>query len=103
MYDQAVDEWGHWVNGSKVEKLIEKGGYYSVRPKPGLKLISLNTNYCNNGNFWLLLNLTDPAGELKWLVEELQDSENRNEKVHIMSHIPPKGDCILLGGKIFLK
>ena len=94
LYNRAVDQWGHWVNASEAQKFIAKGGFYSVRVKPGLKIISMNTNYCNNQNYWLFLNLTDPADELEWLIDELQDSEDRHELVHLISHIPPKGDCI---------
>ena len=32
-------------------------------------------------NFWLLLNSTDPAEELKWLMYELQLAEFKGEKV----------------------
>jgi len=66
-----------------------------VTVRPGLKLISLNMNYCNNQNWWLLLNSTDPAGELQWLIRELQASELIGEKVHIIGHIPPgSNDCL---------
>lgn len=33
---------------------------------------------------WLLVNSTDPADELKWLVHELENAEINNEKVHII-------------------
>lgn len=33
--------------------------------------------YCR----WLLLNSTDPTGELSWLVTELQMAEDKGEKV----------------------
>jgi hypothetical protein len=58
-----------------------------VRVKPGLKLISLNMNYCNNQNWWLLLNATDPTGQLEWLIRELQASELIEEKVEIHTFI----------------
>lgn len=52
-------------------------------------------NYCNNQNWWLLLNSTDPADELLWLINELQSSELVNEKVLIIGHIPPgSNDCL---------
>lgn len=38
-------------------------------------------NFCSRENFWLLINSTDPAGQLQWLVEELQAAENRGDKV----------------------
>jgi len=46
-------------------------------------------------NFWLLLNSTDPADELQWLVYELKLSEFNGEKVHILGQIPPGHvDCV---------
>jgi len=35
--------------------------------RPGLRLISLNMNYCSRENFWLLVNTTDPLGQLQWV------------------------------------
>lgn len=52
--------------------------------RQGLRLISLNTNYCNKGNFWLLINNTDPADQLLWLRDELQDAEDKKVKVYII-------------------
>lgn len=31
---------------------------------------------------WLLINTTDPTGQLQWLVDTLQQSEDSKEKVH---------------------
>jgi len=62
--------------------------------KPKLKLLSLNTGYCETTNFFLYLNQTDPDGTMSWLVDELYASELNGESVHIMSHIPPGGDFI---------
>ena len=57
------------------------GAYYTVLVKPGFRIISMNTNYCNHLNFWLALNVTDPAGELLWLTKVLQAAEDKKEKV----------------------
>ena len=44
---------------------------------------------------WLLINSTDPAGQLQWMIGELQASEDASEKVHIIGHIAPGlGDCM---------
>lgn len=52
-------------------------------------------NFCNNLNWWLLLNTTDPLGELQWLIEQLENAELSDEKVHIIGHIPPgSSDCL---------
>lgn len=49
--------------------------------QPGLRVVSLNMNFCAQENFWLLVNSTDPADQLQWLVHILQESENKGEKV----------------------
>jgi len=46
-------------------------------------------NYCPSGNFWLYINSTDPLGQLSWLADILQKSEDNGEKVHIIGHIHP--------------
>ena len=59
-------------------------------------------NYCMNKNLWLLLNSTDPADQLQWLVYELQVAEFRGEKVHILGHIPPGHvDCVRVWSRNF--
>lgn len=71
------------------------GAYYSVLVRPGFRILSINTNYCNNKNWWLLINSTDPVNELQWLIYELQTAEMSGEKVHIIGHIPPgHADCL---------
>ena len=88
-----------------------RAGYYSVNVKPDLRVISLQTNFCNKENWlvvcvvslsvcllvnlsillfrWLLINSTDPGDMLKWLIDELLDAEKKGEKVHIIGHISP--------------
>jgi hypothetical protein len=39
-----------------------------------LKIISINTQAGNDGNFFLLKNPTDPGQMLDWLQKELKDS-----------------------------
>ncbi len=48
-------------------------------------------NYCYNLNFWLLIDSVDPLGQLAWLVDILQQSEDSHEKVHIIGHVDPMG------------
>jgi sphingomyelin phosphodiesterase len=37
---------------------------------------------------WLLYDNKDPAGQLKWLAEQLLEAEKSSKKVHILAHIP---------------
>ena len=94
LYNELEEIWSRWLPPTSME-YIKKGAYYSVPLRSGLKLISLNMNYCNNQNWWLLLNTTDPADELTWLINELQESELLGERVLLIGHIPPgSNDCM---------
>ena len=95
--DFLSDVWsnsGIWLPKDTIAT-IKQGLFYSTLIEPGLRLVSLNMNYCNSKNWWLLINSTDPAGQLRWLVETLQSAEDKGERVHIIGHIPSGGgDCI---------
>ena len=95
LYDSLVKAWSPWLPTDAL-KTVKESGYYTVLVQPGLRLISLNMNYCNNQNFWMLVNPIDPNGELKWLVDTLHEAEKNGELVHIIGHIPPTigGDCL---------
>ena len=71
LHDTLSEEWGAWL-GQAHSWSVKKGAYYSLNVSPGLRVISLNMNYCMNKNLWLLINSTDPADQLQWLVYELQ-------------------------------
>ena len=103
LHDVLDQEWGHWL-GHSHSWSVKKGAYYSLNVSPGLRVISLNMNYCMNKNLWLLLNSTDPADQLQWLVYELQLAEFKGEKVHILGHIPPGHvDCVRVWSRNFNK
>ncbi|CAM5073512.1 unnamed protein product [Natator depressus] len=88
LYGAMAKAWEDWLPPEALETL-RLGGFYTLRLRPGLRLVSLNMNFCSEANFWLLINATDPAGQLQWLVGVLQAAEGRQEKVHIIGHIPP--------------
>ncbi|XP_019728770.1 sphingomyelin phosphodiesterase [Hippocampus comes] len=88
LYDTMADEWSKWLPEPAL-KSLRYGGFYTTEIHPGLRLVSLNMNFCARENFWLMVNSTDPASQLQWLVHVLQASEDKGEKVHIIGHIPP--------------
>lgn len=88
LYEAMAEAWKDWLTPEALYTL-RLAGFYTVKLSPGLRLVSLNMNFCSIGNFWLLINSTDPAGQLQWLVGVLQDAEDHKEKVHIIGHIPP--------------
>ncbi|MGH0129860.1 UNVERIFIED_CONTAM: hypothetical protein FKN15_040004 [Acipenser sinensis] len=79
LYDRMAEEWGAWLP-AEAQDTIRIGGFYTVKVQSGLRLVSLNMNFCAKENFWLLINATDPAGQLQWLINILQESENKGEK-----------------------
>ncbi|XP_062576027.1 sphingomyelin phosphodiesterase-like [Saccostrea cucullata] len=94
LYDAVADSWKNWLPQDTMST-IKRGGYYTVKLGDKFRLISLNMNYCNNGNWWLLINTTDPTGQLQWLVATLQQAEDQQEMVHIIGHIHPGGGSCL--------
>uniref|UniRef100_A0A0C9R6Z6 Sphingomyelin phosphodiesterase n=1 Tax=Fopius arisanus TaxID=64838 RepID=A0A0C9R6Z6_9HYME len=94
LYDELDKQWQRWLPRG-ASGTVKRGAFYSVLVRPAFRIISVNTNYCNDKNFWLLINSTDPADELQWLIDELQGAENRSEKVHIIGHMPPgTSECL---------
>lgn len=92
LYSAMAEEWAPWLPEAAL-KTLRYGGFYTLEIQPGLRVVSLNMNFCAQENFWLMINSTDPANQLQWLVQVLQTSEDKGEKVHIIGHIPP-GLCL---------
>jgi len=89
LYNQLAANWSHWVSHvGNTQKDIKQIASYVTQVMPGLRLISLNTQYCDEGNFWLYANQTDPDGTLAWLIQQLQSAEDAKDKVHIIGHVP---------------
>ncbi|XP_064488502.1 sphingomyelin phosphodiesterase-like [Ornithodoros turicata] len=94
LYDVLANSWTQWLSASALES-VRSGGYYVARPREGLRVLSVNMNFCYFFNFWLIVNSTDPGGQLEWLIQQLTDAEDAGDKVHIIGHIPPGIiDCI---------
>lgn len=101
LYKKISRFWSRWLPKDTINT-VTKDGFYATMVRPGLKVVSLNTNFCHNVNFWLYINSTDPGNQLQWLIHELQLSELLHENVHIVGHIPPGGiDCLRVWSKNF--
>ncbi|RXN10105.1 acid sphingomyelinase-like phosphodiesterase 3a [Labeo rohita] len=86
IYDAVAKLWSPWLNPEAVATL-QKGGFYSLVIKPGLRLVSLNTNLYYSPN-QVTVNMTDPAGQFQWLQETLELSRQKMEKVYAIAHVP---------------
>jgi sphingomyelin phosphodiesterase len=67
LYQELADNWIKLGLPEDTRESIKRGGFYTTIIRPGLRLISLNMNYCSAENFWLFINSTDPLGQLQWV------------------------------------
>lgn len=89
LYNAMADIYSIWLPNQEQQKTLKDSGYYTILLRPGLRVISVNTNFCNNFNFWLLLNFNDPHRHLHWVYRQLHKAEFKKEKVFIIGHIAP--------------
>ncbi|EGG16526.1 saposin B domain-containing protein [Cavenderia fasciculata] len=97
LFSALTQYWGEWLDDDALSTL-DFGGYYTVMMPPPLqntRMVSLNMNWCNDQNLYLLADSTNPAGMITWLVNTLQAAEDAGQKVYIIGHIPPGiSDCV---------
>ncbi|KAJ8922712.1 hypothetical protein NQ315_007747 [Exocentrus adspersus] len=99
VFDLVAEQWGEWLS-EDAKKTILKGGYYTVSPRKGFRVIALNSNLCYITNWWLINDSKDPHGQLAWLGEQLLEAEKNEESVHILMHVPSgNSDCLHTWGR----
>ena len=60
-------------------QMFRQNGFYSTLVQPGLRLVSLNTNFCQGENFYLFMGFNDPANMLSWLTQQLLAAEQAGD------------------------
>ncbi|GMR37060.1 hypothetical protein PMAYCL1PPCAC_07255 [Pristionchus mayeri] len=94
LYDELSEMNKPWIKEDGGNSTRFRGSW-STLVTDRLRLISINTGFCINTNFFLYLNQSDPDGTMTWFVEELKKAELAGENVHILAHIPPGYyDCL---------
>ncbi|KAJ8733254.1 hypothetical protein PYW08_001552 [Mythimna loreyi] len=88
LYDALVRKWGFYLDDEAKANLRDRGEF-SIRVRPGLRVISLNNNVAYKFNWWLVYDPLDAKRHLEWLIQELYKAEQAGDKVHILAHIPP--------------
>ncbi|KAL3868431.1 hypothetical protein ACJMK2_041239 [Sinanodonta woodiana] len=96
-YDISISDYyrhilttSHWDSllVDDCQKQFQKGGYFSISPHVGLRIIALNTNLYSTLNT-LTDHLVDPADQFQWLDGQLDDARKSKENVFLVAHIPP--------------
>ncbi|KAG8406436.1 hypothetical protein J3459_012375 [Metarhizium acridum] len=97
LYDTLASLWSRWIGREDAHR-VKDGGYYSTKvPHRNLRIISLNTNLYSYKNIWVYQDPInhDPAGQLAWLVSELEAAARAKEHVYIIGHMA-MGDADIL-------
>ena len=94
LYEHLWENWQRWLP-EEAKATVLKGGYYTVSPKKGFRIISLNNNDCYIYNWWIYLDgEATSKPQLDWLQKTLLAAEKAEEHVHILAHIPSgEADC----------
>lgn len=50
LYSEVAEQWKRWIPESESET-VRYGGFYSTLVRPGLRIVSMNMNYCYNQNW----------------------------------------------------
>lgn len=95
LYDLLANIWISEFNlPEETRATIRKGGYYTVAPKKGFRVIAINNNDCYTANWWMFYEPQYLAEQLNWLHDTLKKAEEADEKVHLLAHIPSgAGSC----------
>jgi hypothetical protein len=78
-----------WFSHAEAKQVKRHYGGYSISPRTGLRIITLNTDFWYKGNKYNFINTHDPdySGILRFLTDELHAAERRGERVWIVGHI----------------
>eukprot|EP01135_Chromosphaera_perkinsii_P008700 Nk52_evm33s1444 gene=Nk52_evmTU33s1444 len=84
-------EWHGWIDETAAAD-VRKGGFYSTLIKPGLRLLSINTQTGYRDNYYTLLYKKYPKEfslQWKWVVSTLNQAIRNRERIIIIGHVPP--------------
>lgn len=91
LYELVADLWGNFLTKDSQQTLTD-GGYYTLKIRPGLRLIALNNNPCFVFNWWIFYGVEPIREQFQWLHDTLLEAEQAGDKVHILAHIPSNID-----------
>ncbi|KAE8354800.1 Metallo-dependent phosphatase-like protein [Aspergillus coremiiformis] len=90
-YDHVAGLWRHegWIDDAAVKEARLHYGAYSIKSHLGLRIITFNTDFWYKANYLNLINTTNPdnSGIFAWMISELQEAEDRGERVWLVGHV----------------
>ncbi|KZO98290.1 Metallo-dependent phosphatase [Calocera viscosa TUFC12733] len=92
-YEHVSALWAEndWIDSTAYQYASVHYGGYAITTWRGLKIISFNTDFWYRDNWFNFINTTDPdiSGQFRWMADELQASEDADQRVWIIGHVPP--------------
>ncbi|KAH8407108.1 hypothetical protein KR222_006554, partial [Zaprionus bogoriensis] len=93
LYSHLWSLWSKWLP-AEAEATIRRGGYYTLSPSAGHRIIALNSMDCYMYNWWIYYNGSIVLEQLQWFHDTLLAAEQAGERVHVLTHIPSgDSDC----------
>ncbi|KAF7588362.1 hypothetical protein BBP40_005791 [Aspergillus hancockii] len=90
-YDHVTGLWRHegWIDEKAVQEAKLHYGAYSIKTHYRLRIITFNTDFWYKSNYLNLINTTNPdnSGIFAWMISELQEAEDRGERVWLVGHV----------------
>lgn len=82
-----------WIPGDAAKYAATHYGAYATTTKRGLKIISYNSDFYYTPNAYVYYNFTNPdvSGTMRFLIDELEASEEAGQRVWIIAHVPSGG------------
>ncbi|CCH46389.1 Sphingomyelin phosphodiesterase [Wickerhamomyces ciferrii] len=92
-----------WINGSTARYAREHYTGFAVETTTNLKVIALNSNAYYASNLYNYWNATDvdSFGQFQFLIDELIDSESKDQRVWIIAHIPFVQEALPIPAEVF--
>lgn len=78
-----------WFNAEQAEQARTHYAGYSVSPRHGLRIITINTDFFYKNNVFNMISTQNPdfSGSLRFLTDELFAAEEQGERVWIVGHV----------------
>ncbi|MDI1492515.1 MAG: hypothetical protein OHK93_003729 [Ramalina farinacea] len=90
-YDLLSSMWQQdgWITGDEANYASTHYGAYAHTTAQGLRIISLNTDFWYPSNVFNFFNFTNPdqSGILRFLISELDQCEQRDQRAWIIGHV----------------
>ena len=89
LYSTLPGYWGASLSDD-AKRTVAYGGYYQTLVRPGLRVVSINSNIYATGNLQLdPNNPVDVSSQLNWLADVLRQLRERREVAIIIAHQSP--------------